>query len=746
MPKQDEYLARTAHDDNQVSREQTLRDHLTGVAHLAEQFAEAFGSAEWGRLVGLWHDLGKYQDAFQKRLRDDTIRVEHSGAGAALAMERNPGLGLPPAFVIAAHHAGLRNRADTEDRAKDNGKRLAECRPRIPADIADIALPKPPDILRPVPSGDRTAPKRSLEFWIRFLFSALVDADRLDAARFDNPADFDLRRQHESIAALRERLDGHIDGLVARISDEQRQSPVNKARAEVLDSCRQAADEKPGLFSLTVPTGGGKTLSALSFALRHAEKHGLRRVIVVIPYTSIIEQNADVYRKALGDKNVLEHHSNLDIEKQKKESEEDVARRHELATENWDAPVIVTTTVQFFESLFSNRASRCRKLHNVAKSVIVLDEVQTLPPEFLITIVDGLKELAARYGCSIVLSTATPPALSVEHGFKGGLTDVRDVIAEPARLGRALERVTYSWPEKGAEPVEWESLADTLAADDHRQVLAIVHKRKDARDLARLLQARVPKDEVIHLSALMCPAHRKDVLEEVNRRLAAGEPCRVVSTQLVEAGVDVDFPIVYRAMGGLDSIVQAAGRCNREGKLAEKGRVIVFRAPGNPPPGTPSEALKVADSLMTEKGGAPDVTDPACFEVYFRTLYNARVTDGIRAFRESLDYPTVARKFRLIEDSFTKTIVVPYGDEGQERMDRLRKDGPSRETLRAVQPYTVSIYENAFTTLLQKGALDPLDAERRLYSLSSSFTHAYSETFGLADGDEVEADQGASVV
>ena len=718
---------------------QTLEDHLLGTADRSAAFADAFGSHEWGRTVGLWHDLGKYLPAFQQYLRDGVGSVEHSGAGAALAFEKSKEHGVPVAFAIAAHHTGLANLESSDgdpkplkQRLKENETALRCVRRHADEAILDRNLPSPPTFLTGR-SGERPERmRRRWELWTRFLFSALVDADRLDSEHFSEP-DTALRRGgFLPIPELARRLDAHIDGMVKKLSVEQRSSRVNVARAHVLEACQRASDLPPGVFSLTVPTGGGKTLSAMSFALRHAARHGLRRVIVVIPFTSIIEQNAEEYRKALGVENVIEHHSNLDPEQQRTVLGEGVAQQHDLAAENWDAPVVVTTTVQFFESLFSNRPSQSRKVHNIARSVVILDEVQTLPPEFLLSIVEVVGDLASDYGCSVVLSTATPPALAARDGFQAGLRDIQPIIECPAALVRQLSRVEYVWPATEAPPVQWETLAVELAG--HRRVLAVVHRRHDARALAEQIRRLLPEERVFHLSALMCAAHRSDVLREVKSTLASGAPCRLVSTQLVEAGVDIDFPVVYRALGGLDNMVQAAGRCNREGR-SEKGRVIIFRSPTPPPPGTPRRGLDATESLLRQGRGTLDADDPALIDAYFRMLYHAEDLDAkqIQTHRQQFDFAIVGRDFRLIEDGFACPIIVPYG-EAPKRLNDLRIRGPSRETLRALQPFIVNIYPVSFERLRRSGAFE--NVAETVVALTSVFAGMYDTVFGLREGDD----------
>lgn len=731
---------------------QGLEEHLRAVAELGAKNCEAFNSRDWGYCAGLWHDVGKYQDEFQGRLLGSGIAIEHSGIGAVLAQKAvEQDVGIPLSFAIAGHHTGLANLVKNgpglptplRERLKKNRPTLEQMIWQVPAWIRDYPLPELPEFLKPSRGHKPTEmERRRWEFWIRLLFSALVDADRLDTELFSDPTRSALRCGFQSIAILRKRLDSFIDQKVETLCSGRKSDPVNLARHEVLEACREAASKFPGVFGLNVPTGGGKTLSALSFALNHAEQHGLRRVIVVIPYTSIIEQNTDVYREALGAENVVEHHSNLDRERQLSTVGEEVASRIELACENWDAPVIVTTSVQFFESLFSNHPSRTRKVHNIARSVIILDEVQTLPPSFLFAIVESLSELVRNYGCSLVLSTATPPALAARRGFEFGLSNARPIVGNALELAEKLKRVEYVWPQRETPAVSWPELADKLAA--HKQVLAVVHRRDDARMLAQELQTRTEPESIRHLSALMCAAHRSDVLTQIRDALNCGHPCRVISTQLVEAGVDLDFPVVYRALGGLDSIVQAAGRCNREGRL-KRGRVIIFRAPSKPPAGTLRRAAEIMDVLLEEAGNNLDPLDPGVVEMYFRKLYFLESLDvkSIQTLREEFNFASVGAEFKLIEDGFTKPIIVPYGA-AEERLRDLRLRGPSRETLRGLQRFIVSIYPVSFSQLSAAGALE--EVTEGIFTLSKPYEHLYDGSFGLVMGAMPQASPEALVV
>ncbi len=502
-----------------------LEAHLLKVSRLAEDFAAAFEAAEWGRLAGLWHDLGKYLPEFQRRLRGSGESVEHSGAGAALAYAKDRIAGLPLAFAIAGHHAGLANLTASEEggpsplqeRLKVNRPILDSLRPALPEQLTSPSLPRLPERLQRAGLG-------SFEVWIRFLFSSLVDADYLATEDFYSPG---LRQAAVAgwadLPTLRLRLDDHVDSLAAGVPEELRSSPINVRRAEVLAACREKAELSPGVLSLTVPTGGGKTLAAMSFALRHAERHGLRRVIVAIPFTSIIEQNAAVYRRALGEANVIEHHSGLDpLAAEERNREAEIRRR--LAAENWDAPVIVTTNVQLFESLFAASPSRCRKLHNITRSVILLDEAQTLPEDYLLVVLEILKELVDYYGCTVVLTTATQPALTRRESLPQGLEAVHEIAPDPKSLVQDLKRVHFTWPDAAPAVLPYARLAEELGR--HERVLAIVHRRRDARALAQAL----PAEDRFHLSALMCPAHRSAKLANIRARLHAELP--------VPAGLD----------------------------------------------------------------------------------------------------------------------------------------------------------------------------------------------------------------
>jgi CRISPR-associated endonuclease/helicase Cas3 len=546
------------------------------------------------------------------------------------------------------------------------------------------------------------------------LFSCLVDADYLDTETFYEQVERRPTRRAAppALAELRPKLDAYLADLAAQADD----TLVNRERATILAACRAAAPKLPGLFTLTVPTGGGKTLASLAFALEHALAHGLDRVIYVIPYTSIIEQNAAVFRKALGAEAVLEHHSAfIDDPNAERESK----KKLRLAMENWDAAVVVTTAVQFFESLFADRPARCRKLHNVARSVVILDEAQTLPLPLLRPCVAALDELARNYGTSVVLCTATQPALletdDEAASFKGGLRNVREIAPEPKRLYETFKRVTVT----PLGDLDDTALAARLCA--HDQALCIVNTRAHARELYERIKG---EDGSYHLSALMCPKHRSARLDTIRGALQAKQRCIVVSTSLVEAGVDVDFPVVYRAEAGLDSIAQAAGRCNREGRRAARdSRVFVFAPAEVKPPKELEQFSSAARRALLKYRDDPLSLE--AIHTYFRRSYWLRGGAGIdgldekrilqmceeRADTKLFPFATIAERFRLIENSMLP-ILIPFDDEARGLLKELKATERVSEVARSLQPYVVQVYPNQFARLRLVGAVQPVQELR----------------------------------
>lgn len=690
--------------------EHYLDEHLEGVAGLAARFARAFGNEDWARLAGLWHDLGKYREKFQQYIRQasgyeaenahiesGSGRVDHSTAGAIHAVEMLGIRGRILAYLIAGHHAGL---PDWDGDPSALFQRLEGGKAKGYLQEALLARPDTTLLNQPCPTSLPPDPRTgSWALWIRMLFSCLVDADFLDTEAFMNEEKAVLRADRPSLSELLGMFDRYMENKTAEAVD----SRVNRIRAEVLRQCREKASIAPGLFSLTVPTGGGKTLSSMAFALNHAIHHKKERVIYVIPYTSILEQTADIFRGVFGGENVVEHHSNLDPDR------EDLRSR--LATENWDAPVIVTTNVQFFESLFAARTSRCRKLHNIVNSVVVLDEAQLLPPEFLDPVLHTIQDLASNYKVSFVLSTATQPAFAPRPKFPG-LNGVRELMNDPDGLYEGLKRVEVELPANLNAPRSWESVAEELQQYD--SVLCIVNSRKDCRELHALM----PKD-TIHLSALMCGQHRSKVIAEIKQRLTDGIPTRVISTQLVEAGVDMDFPVVYRALSGMDSIAQAAGRCNREGRLPYSGKVVVFVPPKPSAPGLLRKAEQSGKETMRLRDGDP--LTPERFEAYFRHYYASLNSLDAEDIVDTLDlrnragareakigFRTASEKFRLIRDEGQTPIIVRYG-ESEKFIAMLESSGHTldpavrRCILRKLQRYTVNIREQECQRLMETG-------------------------------------------
>ncbi|MCC6610302.1 MAG: CRISPR-associated helicase Cas3' [Burkholderiales bacterium] len=694
-----------------VWAEHDLEAHLEAVSALASEFASRFGSGDWARVAGLWHDLGKYRPAFQRYIRtvsgsqtDAHIettpgRVDHSTAGALHAIER---FGTDPrgrilAYLIAGHHAGLPDwhsdetggAALTARLAAQNRHLFEEVRAQsLPSGLLDVRLPATP------PLGGRAG----FALWVRMLFSCLVDADFLDTEAFMSSERAAARRGFPEIGRLRDQLEAHMQVLEATAPP----TSVNRVRADVLQRCRARAADAPGVFSLTVPTGGGKTLASLAFALHHAALHGKRRIVYAIPYTSIIEQTADVFREIFGDDAIVEHHSAAEVD----ESRED--HRTRLACENWDAPIVVTTNVQLFESLFSARTSRTRKLHSIVDGVVILDETQLLPPDFLQPLLDAINGLARHYGVTFVLSTATQPALASTRWFGGGirgLDGVRELIEAPAVLYAQLRRVDVNMPEDLTKRVSWPEIANALGR--HESVLCIVNSRRECRELHRLMPAGT-----IHLSALMCGQHRAEVIARLKQMLRRGEPVRVVSTQLVEAGVDVDFPVVYRALAGLDAIAQAAGRCNREGRLS-RGQMVVFVPPAPSPAGILRKAEQTAVGILA--GGGVDPLSHDAFPRYFAGLY-ARIEPDKHGIVDLLTagageaevaFRTASSRFRLIDDREQQPVFVRYG-EGGRWLDVLRATGPERWLMRKLQRYCVSIRSQELHALLRSGDVTEL--------------------------------------
>ncbi len=699
---------------------ETITDHLDKVEESASAFTDTFGARLWGEILGRCHDFGKLSDEFQLKIHgteadsvdagaenedDYAKRVDHSTFGArfvAQAVGKIPGQLL--AFCIAGHHTGLPDETSADDTTQRSTLRykLDPALYSIPAVVGpNPVLPRLSLPLRRTKTGRDDAPFQ-LAFFTRMLFSCLVDADRTRTEEFCNPEEATARsglgtgRGRPLLAGLKTQLDASLQKKVGEAGSTE----VNRQRAIVLECCREvAAREEPGFFSLNVPTGGGKTLSSLAFAFDHALKNGLQRVVVAIPFTSIIEQTADVYRAALGElaeAALVEHHTNIQPAHN--------TRANQFGSENWDAPLVVTTNVQLFESLFAYRTSPCRKLHNLARSVIVLDEAQTIPVELLRPALAALRELVLNYGCSIVLCTATQPALERRDDFSIGLENVRPIIQDSVPLFHALKRVEVRQLNKVADS----ELALLLTKEE--SVLCIVNTRPHASRLYDRVASASDSGDCFHLSTWMCGAHRRTVLKTIRERLKENSPCRVVSTQLVEAGVDLDFPVVYRAEAGFDSIAQAAGRCNREG-LQALGLTYVFEGEEQPPPGLLRAAAQARKELFSLY---PDPLAPEAIEAYFRLFYWSQKDnwdkhkvmekmgwDSSRG-RALFQFRQAARAFRMIEDS-QLPILVPYDEKAALLRDELQAGDLPFVPQRELQPYLVSIRKEAMRQLNDQG-------------------------------------------
>lgn len=702
-----------------------LEEHLKGVSERASEFAKEFGCSEWARIAGLWHDIGKFSSDFQKRIRGANLRVDHSTAGAIYAVEKFQTIGRIFAYLIAGHHAGLPDWQTPTSGMSGLAQRLDR------GDLLKDALNESPSsglINQKLPS-ERPNPGTDLALWIRILFSCIVDADFLDTEAFFEPNKAKKRQDYQKFSDLLPSFNTYMEDKQSRAT----KSPVNLQRADILRQCIKKSAHAPAIFTLTVPTGGGKTLSSMAFALNHSVKYGKKRVIYVIPYTSIIEQTANQFKEIFGD-NVIEHHSNFDIDDNSEEM-----RRARLACENWDAPIVVTTSVQFFESLFASRTSRCRKIHNIVNSVVVLDEAQLLPPDFLTPIIEVLKELHKNYEVTILLSTATQPALSPHKSSDfnfPGLPETVEIMKDPSFLQKVFKRTKINMPSDFITPSSYETISEKLK--QYESVLCIVNRRDDCRALYKLMP-----EGTIHLSALMCGAHRSEVIEKIRGRLKEGIPTRVISTQLVEAGVDIDFPVVYRAIAGLDSIAQAAGRCNREGNLKE-GQVFIFMPPSKTPPGHLRQAAEIGKRLLSN--GHEDPFSQGLFEQFFKELFwlkgdnldkhgvlkDLATDSGLR-----FSFRTAASKFKIIDESGQASVLVRYG-EGDKLIGQLIKNGPERWLMRKLQRHVVNVPRYVLEKLIQSGKIEKPFEDRGIFIQST--IGCYDHVIGLCCDGAIEPD------
>jgi CRISPR-associated endonuclease/helicase Cas3 len=732
-----------AHSANGAGEWQELSRHLRDVGTMAGEFARPFGAQDEARVAGLLHDLGKFRVEFQSYLRGERpggVDTRHAAYGAKVAFEKN---WAGCAFAVAGHHAGLHNLDQLQCLVEDPKYDLPRTVPVLEERFRSVLGPLPDSVTLPLHLEKPAS--SNIELYIRMIFSCLVDADFLDTER------------HFTGKARTARALGRInDLLLSRLESERKSKatdgPVNQMRHSVFEQCLAMAGQGQGFFSLTVPTGGGKTLSSMAFALAHARRWNLDRVIVVIPYLSIIEQNAAEYRRILdpaGEGLVVEHHSAVPVAERTGEGRRSPM---DLAAENWDAPVIVTTSVQLIESLFASSQSKCRKLHNIARSVVMLDEVQTLPTHLLDPLLNVLRDLEEHYGVSFVFTTATQPAFrrdaaGLPEGFAGD--EVTELVPDTRTTFSKVRRVEFR--REGTLP--WSTVAQRLAAS--HQSLCVLNVRRHAFELWEALRDAVglhERDSVFHLSSAMCAEHRLDVLGEirdprpgsVRHRLAAGHPCRLVATQVVEAGADLDFPLTYRALGPLDSIVQAGGRCNREGRLVDErgrpklGEVVIFTPENHALPGGVYKTASDLAAVFLDRHG-PQVLedDPAVFGEYFSQLFRLTATDhtsgrqsSIREDRENLRFRDVSEKAKVIDEAGVP-VVVPYAN-GRQLIESLRRRRHAagvawfgRDDLRRLQRFMVNVRERD-RLLLERGSLiAPIHPGMELFALVAGCYHDY---------------------
>lgn len=692
---------------------QSNEQHSKNVANIAKRFATTFGFGQIGEILGLLHDKGKEQEAFQNHIKsssgyDKSVkdeRVQHAYVGALLCKKLFPQLCDIMGPEIYGHHSGLHDYNDYEDIFSKE----------IPSDVDT----SPIDIHLEMPQGMKKLKELSdCNHLVRVLFSCLVDADYLDTEAFMNEHNSSQRGKADKLEVLKPMLDRYL----AELKKNAIETPVNKIRNQVQHRCFETSSWDTGFYSLTVPTGGGKTLSSLVWAINHAINHNKERIIIAIPYTSIITQTAAILRTIFGDKNVLEHHSNVDFDNVK---DNELSEQLRLATENWDYPIVVTTNVQLFESMFSNRPKACRKLHNIVNSVLILDEVQSLPLEFLQPIIDGLKSYNRLFSTTVLFTTASLPALKddlIVNKFKfRGIDNLTEIIPHDYELHKKLRRVELHFDNNKSTH---EEIAHRL--EQEKRVLCIVNTRKHAQ----AIYEKLTHDEMtFHLSRMMCSAHIKKTIDDIKQALKnlENEKIIVVATQLIEAGVDIDFPVVYRQDAGLDSILQAAGRCNREGKL-DIGHTHVFSLGPNLP-GFISNASNALKNMVDVK----DWFAPETMTYYFYQLFSRTPSfDKNEIGKNYLNDPScicfqqAAKAFKLIDDHGIN-IIVNYGNSSR-FVNEFIANGISYHIMKKLGQYTVSVHEKDFNALKQAGFITEI--AEGIYYLPDA--KQYDEKIGLA--------------
>lgn len=702
---------------------QTVKEHIENVAKLSGEFAKDFGAENTAYVCGMLHDIGKCSREFQDRLLNNGPKVDHSTAGA-IEVEKLYGklFKIILGYIICGHHSGLMNYGSEESGLKSRFNK------KIPAyefEVKNINIDVK-QLRMELPKVLTKYKGFSIGFYIRMLYSCLVDADFLDTEEFMNRANSEKRKCNKDFSVLNELFEAYMK----RKNKNSSMSKINSYRQEIYEDCIKAGRQGVNLFSLTVPTGGGKTLSSMAFALEHLKHNNLKKIICVIPYTSIIEQNAKRYKDIFGEENVLEHHSNFDFTEVKNDTESDwsnnskklkyTLEKMKYASENWDIPIIVTTNVQFFESLFANKSSRCRKIHNMANSVVIIDEAQMMSTKFLKPTINALTELVNNYNTSVVLTTATKPEVPDDILKK----KPKEIIAEPEKLYKALKRVKVDYLGKLSD----ESLVERI--DNLERVLVVVNTRKHAEKLYE----KADKNNLFHLSANMCPAHRSELLNEIKSKLKNNEPCKIISTQLIECGVDISLPVVYRSLSGIDSIAQAAGRCNREGEV-DFGQVYVFES-------TEDYGKAVMYQSRTAECGRQILEkfeDPLSLEAisgYFELLYDTEkdkldtknIMDNFeeRAKELAFSFEKTAKDYKLIDE--TESLIIPYDDHVSKLIESLKHSEHPNSIARKLQKYTISIHKNKLDELTAEGAIININDQFMVLACREGF---YDENIGL---------------
>ena len=722
------HIAHIREEEKGCFAEQSIEEHCLNVARLARELIyedeDSCGLKDLAYNAGLLHDFGKYRPDFQRYILASSganqsgkvpPKAPHAIVGAieARRLFDDPMIADTLAYCISGHHRGLYDHNEMERRLRHGEhKRWCDACEKLTS-VEDLGTTDCDDVGEPY----------DLQMAIRMLFSALVDADRLDTERFMTP-DLSAERlrikgNYASLNTLRERLRAKTESFSSTPD-----TPVNRARAYFLESCRtHGAESDPGIYTLSLPTGAGKTISSMAWALEMAIRNHHDRIIYVIPYTSIITQTAMVFREIFGKENILEHHSEVVVEQQTEDDKSDEQMsRLKFLTENWDAPIILTTNVQFFESLFASKPAKCRKVHSIANSVIVMDEVQALPEGFLSPILSAIDTLSEAFHCSILCCSATQPVYDEDLNSPDDGSDYYtpldtrgDLVSREAKYFVPFDRVDYHLE---PQTVTSQELADRLAAE--HSVLCVVNSRKDAGQVYRALRdlPKVKADEVIHLSRSMCSAHLRRAIETIKERMREGEPTKVISTQLIEAGVDLDFPCVWRAHSGLGSIIQAGGRCNREGKMERRGQVFVFSlADGSRPFGNIARGCNATKMLLHKLSNKiTDPTDPEVIAKYYR-LYFKDIPDfdaegiekDLTEDPEDINFESAAERFKLIDDEGTFPVIVPYMEEGKALVKKIRNhEILSREDYHRMQEYSVSLRQGDYSTLLSHGNIEQI--------------------------------------